>query len=158
MLRPRLDAVVRDRLALCRPPERAREKLVAQRVREWRETKENDTTGPWSSRYAAEVKRIAERDIEPKLGKKLLAETTRVDWTDIISAKRKTAPAMAAALFRVVSSFLGHAQAHGWISVPLLPRKGAATLAPAPAPRRRTLTDAELVEVWSAGEIESVRL
>lgn len=152
------DPIAEKRRARDERKARAGEKTVAQRVKEWRETKENDSTGPWSARYAAEVNRIADRDIEPKLGKKPLAETTRADWTDIIASKRKTAPAMAAALFRLVSSFLGHAEAHGWISAPLLPRKGAATLAPAPAPRQRVLADAELVEVWRAAEAEPAKL
>ncbi len=99
-----------------------------------------DAKSPWSDRYAAEVARIARRDLEPKLGKKLLTATTRVDWTDLVATKRRAAPAMASAMFRVVASFLSYAEANGWIAAPLLPRKGAATLAPATAaPRADTI-------------------
>ncbi len=137
---------------------KASEKSVADRLVEWREAKTVDAKSPWSDRYAAEVARIARRDIEPKLGKRLLIETTRADWTGIVAVKRKAAPAMAAAMFRVVASFLSYAEANGWIAAPLLPRKGAATLAPAPAARQRALTDAELVEVWRAAGKEPPKL
>ena len=50
----------------------------------------------------------------------------------------------------VASSFLGWAEASGLIPVHPLPRKGAAKLAPAPAPRARVLSDAELRLVWQA--------
>ena len=102
--------------------------------------------------------RIAKRDIEPKLGRKALVETTRADWTGLVSAKRKVAPAMASALYRVCASFLGHAEAHGWIAAPLLPRKGVKTLAPLPAARERVLTDDELRQVWRAADREAPKL
>jgi integrase len=51
-----------------------------------------------------------------------------------------------------VSSFLNHAEAAGWIPLALLPRKGAATLAPQPSARARVLSDAELADVWTASE------
>lgn len=123
---------------------------VAERLDAWREAKEADKVRPWSARYSAETARICTHDLVPVLGKRPLAETKRADWTGIIAAKRKRAPAMAAALYRVVSSFLNHAEAAGWITAPLLPRKGLATLAPPVAARARTLTDAELCEVWAA--------
>lgn len=72
--------------------------------------------------------RIARREIEPKIGKRLLNETTRADWTGLVAAKRKLAPAMASSMFRIVASFLSYAEAQGWIAAPLLPRKGAAML------------------------------
>lgn len=152
------DLIAEKQQARAERKAKAAERTVVERLKEWREAKEADTAKPWSSRYASEVSRIAKRDIEPKLGKRLLAETTRADWAGLVAAKRKAAPAMAASLFRTVSSFLGHAEAHGWIAAPLLPRKGAATLAPAPAPRERSLTDAELVEVWQAAGSEPPKL
>ena len=57
---------------------------------------------------------------------------------------------MAAALYRYCSSFLGFAEASGWVTASLLPRKGLRTIAPAVAPRQRVVSDAELVAIWNA--------
>lgn len=121
---------------------------VADRLTEWSRAR-----GPgWSQKYRDEIARQVDRDIVPALGKRVLADTTRTDWTDFIAAKRRTAPAMASSLFRTVSSFLGHAEAHGWIDAPLLPRKGLRTIAPPASRRERVLNDAELLDVWRAAE------
>jgi len=131
---------------------------VAKRLAEWQGSRLADPAAAWSDRYAAEVSRIAAREIVPKLGARALVDTTRADWTGLVAAKRKTAPAMASALYRVAASFLGYAEANGWIAAPLLPRKGMATLAPPPAARERVLTDAELLAVWKAADREAPRL
>jgi len=132
---------------------------VADRLREWQAMRIADPKAAWSVRYAAEVKRIAERDIVRKLGRRDLAETTRAEWAAIIADKRKSAaPAMAASLYRTCAAFLGFAEAHGWIATPLLPRKGGATLAPPPQPRARVLTDAELVAIWKSADREAPKL
>lgn len=131
---------------------------VAKRLAEWQAGRNADPAGAWSERYTAEVARIAAREIVPKLGARALIETTRADWAGLVAAKRKVAPAMASALYRVCASFLGYAEAHGWIAAPLLPRKGVATLAPPPAPRERVLSDAELVAVWMAADREAPKL
>lgn len=136
---------------------RLAEATVAERLTEWQATRQASLERPWSARYAVEVARIGEREVFPRLGNRALVETTRADWTGLVAAKRKTAPAMAAALYRVVSSFLNHAEAEGWLSLPLLPRKGAARLAPMPVARLRVLTDAELAEVWQATEGENAK-
>lgn len=127
---------------------------VSGRLAEWQSARATDKIRPWSARYAAEVKRLVEREILPALGKLPLVETTREDWTAIVARKRKTAPALASLLYRVIAVFLGYAEAHGWIAAPLLPRKGLGTLAPLPASRQRVLTDEELRAVWQAsGEL-----
>ncbi len=131
---------------------------VQKRLVEWQAGRHADPSGPWSERYASEVARIASREIVPKLGSHALADTTRADWVGLVAAKRKTAPAMASALYRVCSSFLGYAEAHGWINAPLLPRKGSAMLAPSPIPRERVLTDQELLAVWKAADREAPKL
>jgi len=136
---------------------RLAEATVADRLAEWQATRQASLEKPWSDRYAGEVARVCAHDVIPALGKRALAETTRADWTALIAAKRKRAPAMAAALYRVVSSFLNHAEAEGWIGAPMLPRKGAAKLAPMPPARARVLTDAELSEVWGASEGEPAK-
>jgi integrase len=152
------DPVAEKQAARAERKAKAEERSVADRLAEWQEAKAADAKSPWSERYAAEVARIARRDILPKLGKRALADTTRADWTGLVAAKRKVAPAMAASMFRTVASFLSYAEANGWITAPLLPRKGASTLAPAPAPRQRALSDAELVVVWRAAGKEPPKL
>jgi integrase len=149
---------------------------VAARLAEWQASR----AGEWSPRYVAEVKRIAERAIIPALGSRLLTETTRADWTGLIAdwrrnvAKPKPPPragekgkpgaspqdgsGAAAFLYRTVSAFLNFAEVQGWIAAPLLPRKGASLIAPAPAARARVLTDAELAAVWKAADRESPKL
>lgn len=137
---------------------RLAEATVAERLAVWRAGREADIEKPWSDRYAAEVARICDKDLIPRIGNRALVETTRADWTALVATKRKAAPAMAAALYRVVSSFLNHAEAEGWVPLPLLPRKGAAKLAPMPKARTRVLTDGELLEVWRATEEEGVKV
>lgn len=131
---------------------------VAKRLAEWQASRLADPAAAWSNRYAAEVARIAQREIVPKLGARALTDTTRADWTGLVAAKRKVAPAMASALYRVAASFLGYAEANGWIAAPLLPRKGVATPAPPPAARERVLNDTELLAVWNAADREAPKL
>jgi len=131
---------------------------VAKRLAEWQASRVADPAAAWSDRYAAEVARIAAREIVPKLGTRGLVDTTRADWAGLVAAKRKAAPAMASAIYRVLASFLGFAEAAGWIATPLLPRKGLATLAPPPAARERVLTDVELLAVWRAADREAPKL
>ncbi len=115
---------------------------------QWR----NARQGAWSARYLAEVERLCTKVIEPKLGNRLLNETGRADWVSLIAAARRTAPATATWLYSLCSSFLNHAEAHGWVAANVLPRKGLATIAPRVASRARILTDGELRNVWFASE------
>lgn len=152
---------------------------VAARLQQWQAARTSDPASPWSPRYAAEIQRVCRQAIIPKLGEKHLGSTTRVEWTTLVTdwkaavakpkAKRKGekkragAPARdgsgaAAFLYRTVSAFLNHAEAHGWIDAPMLPRKGASLIAAAPAARARVLTDAELKAVWEAADREPPKL
>jgi integrase len=119
---------------------------VAARFEEWRDAKARD----WSSRYAAEVERVCNMTILPRVGKRLLAETTREDWVGLATALRKHTPAKAAWVYDVVSSFLNYAEAVGWLPVNPLPRRGRGHIAPKVAARERVLRDDELVRVWQA--------
>jgi integrase len=116
------------------------------RFAEWRDAK----AGDWSQRYAAEVERVGNMTILPKVGKRTLAETTRGDWVQLASALRKRTPAKAAWVYDVVSSFLNYAEAVGWLPVNPLPRRGRGHIAPKVAARERVLSDDELVRVWQA--------
>ncbi len=121
---------------------------VAERLQEWRDAKAPE----WSDRYQSEIERICKVEILPALGKRPLIETRREEWTSVIAAKHKKAPGVGSTLYRTCASFLNHAEAHGWIPLPLLPRKGLAVIAPPVAARERTLTDAELKAIWLASQ------
>lgn len=130
------------------------ERTVAERLAEWQAAK----ASRWSDSYAAEVARLAEREIGPTLGNKALRATKREDWTRMVAKKRATAPVVAANLYRVCASFLNFAEAEGWIELPMLPRKGAARSAPPPPARDRVLSDDELLAVWKASEGQAPKL
>ena len=121
---------------------------VSERLAEWQATKADK----WSDRYQGELLRLCTKEIEPKLGKRPLVETTREDWTKLIAAKHRNAPGIGSMLYRTAAAFLNHAEAHGWIPLPLLPRKGLALIAPPVGARKRTLTDEELKAVWTAAD------
>ncbi len=136
----------------------AAEVTVAVRLREWQAARERDPAAPWSPRYASEVRRIVNAEIIPSLGARGLRDATREEWVSLVTRKRLGSPAVAAMLYRTVSSFLNYADARGWIDAVPLPRKGAATLAPPPAARARVLDDAELLAVWRAADREAPKL
>jgi integrase len=144
------DLVSEKRAARAARKAMATEATVAERLTQWQQAK----AARWSDRHAAEVARLVEREIVPALGRKPLRATTREDWTALVAKRRVEAPALAALLYRVASSFLNHAEAAGWIDTPLLPRRGSARLAPPPPPRERALSDDELIAVWNASATE----
>jgi integrase len=153
---------------------------VAARLAEWRAVRAADPSSPWSPRYAAEVARVCEKAILPRLGAKLLRETKREDWTALIRDRKREAATpkpkpkkgekgkagapprdgsgAAAFLYRTVAAFTNFAEAQGWIDLPMLPRKGAGVIAPPPPARARVLTDAELKAIWHAADREPPKL
>lgn len=152
------DPVEEKRAARAARKADAAEATVSDRLAEWQRARITDPKKPWSERYAEEVAGMVKRDLIPSLGAKKLRSTTRQDWTGVVAKKRAKAPGAASSLYRMSSSFLNYAEAAGWIEAPLLPRKGAAILAPPVAARQRALTDAELVEVWNAADREPPKL
>ena len=121
---------------------------VADRLTEWQDAK----AAAWSHGYQHGVARLCNVEIVPTLGGRPLAGTSRQDWTAMIAAKHRRAPGVGGTLYRVASAFLNHAEARGWIEAPLLPRKGAAIIAPPGAARERTLLDDELRAIWTAAD------
>jgi integrase len=119
---------------------------VAERLTEWQAANERR----WAPRYAGEVARLCVRELVPVLGNRALSEVDRQAWTSVLAAVAQRAPALGASLYRVVASFLSHADAHGWIDGHPLPRRGASKIAPSVASRERVLTDDELRRVWAA--------
>lgn len=141
------DPVAQRRGLIAERKARAGLPTVADRLAEWREAK----APMWSDRYQREVLRLCHVEIIPALGRRGLVETTRLEWTDLIAATHRRAPGVGSMLYRTAAAFLNHAEAVGWIGVPMLPRKGLSIIAPSVAARERTLTDAELRTVWLAG-------
>jgi integrase len=129
------------------------EPTVAERLAQWLAVKARE----WKPRTVDEHQWLCRRYIEPRLGKRLLIETTRRDWTDLLAEVRARTPGTASCLYGVLSSFSNFCDAHGWITAPLLPRRGKAVIAPDLAARERTLSDAELVAVWRATDQASPR-
>jgi hypothetical protein len=82
---------------------------VAGRLREWQDGKDRE----WSLRHATGVNRIIRQEIVPALGTRALRVTTRADWIELVTAKKRTAPAMASLLYRTISAFLNYAEAAG---------------------------------------------
>ncbi len=132
---------------------RESEPNVAVRLAEWQAAHEQR----WSPRYAAEVRRICQRQIIPVLGTTVLREASREAWTKCIGAVAKQTPGQGGFLFRTCASFLAHAEAHGWIDTHPLPRRGANRIAPNVASRSRVLSDTELLKVWHAADALSAR-
>jgi integrase len=131
------------------------EPTVADRFATWIEAKEKDPLKPLANRTAREYRRSFEHDVLPKLGKRPLRQVSREEWTALVAAKRKNAPSMASLLYRTISSFLSHAEAHGWIPAHPLPRKGLNRLAPPAKPRQRTLDNEEIADVMRASDLLS---
>jgi integrase len=147
------DPVTERRAKRAEREARAALPTVNERMAEWQQAKESQ----WSHRYQQEVRRLCDKEIARKLGKRALIDTTRSDWTGLIAAVHRRAPGVGAMLYRTVAAFLGHAEAHGWIPLPLLPRKGAALIAPPGEARERILTDTELKAIWGATDAMSAK-
>lgn len=145
------DPQAAKRAARAEAEARRRAPTVAQRWQEWAAVAGRTAMKGrgWSDAHAARVAWMLEKIVAPDLGKLPLAETTRADWSGLVSAAHKRGPAAAGNFLRIAAAFLNHAEAAGWIDAPLLPRK-ASKLAPPVASRDRTLTDDELARVWKA--------
>lgn len=124
----------------------AAELTVKQRVEGWLEAKAKG----WSDTTYATVRGHMNRTVIPTIGKKALRSTSRADWVEMVEAKKTKHPGGAATLYRWIAAFLNDAEASGWIDLPLLPRKGAARLAPQGPARERALSDAEVIATWEA--------
>jgi integrase len=142
------DPVAQKRAAEAERQARKQLPTVQVRATEWLSGKA-DSMG---ARTHREYQRLVTREILPGLGHKPLSETTRADWADLIAKASKGTPAIGLQLYRVISSFLNHAEAVGWIDQQPLPRRGMRVIAPRPVSRERVLSDDELVRVWNATE------
>jgi integrase len=137
-----------DRTAEKRAAQQAQRRAVTvtERLSEWQAAK----ASTWSQRYAAEVKRLCDQAIIPKLGAKALAEPTRAQWTELASRLHQRTPGTASWVYSTISSFLNHSEAVGWIETNPLPRRGRNHIAPQVKARSRALDDVELLRLWRA--------
>lgn len=134
------------------------ERTVAQALAEWQRAGANDPRKPWSRSYQIRIGSALKVHLPARLGARPLRETSREDWTNVITRAKPHAPGAVPFLYTIISSFLSHADAHGWIAAHPLPRKGKALIAPSPPPRERYLTDAEWLAVWHAADAEHPKL
>jgi len=140
------DPIADKQAARAAAQERAALPTVAEAIKLWREAKAER----WRPSQAAAAESAMRLGVPTSLAKRTLRETTRPDWVAAIAAAQPRGTAAAATFYRYSSAFLSWCEVTGLIPQHPLPRKGAALLAPAPEPRKRTLSDAELVKVWNA--------
>lgn len=145
------DPLTEERAARAAAEARRAAPTVAVRWREWSEVAARTAMKGrgWSDAHAERVAWMLAKVVVPAMGKRVLADTTRADWTNLVAEAHKRGPAAAGNFLRIAAAFLNHAEASGWVDGALLPRK-ASKLAPPVAARERTLSDDELTRVWKA--------
>lgn len=132
---------------------------VTERWKEWQAAASRSAMRGrgWSDSHATRVAWLLDKVVAPAIGDRPLAETTRADWAGLVTAaQRERGPAAAANFLRIARAFANHAEAAGWVDLPLFARK-ASILAPATAPRDRVLSDAELAAIWTGTEALSAK-
>jgi integrase len=114
--------------------------------------------GPWSRSYTSRVESALRSHVPVSLRRQPLSEVRRETWTRLLTGVARDKPGAGAFLYTTISSFLGYAEAIGWIEHHPLPRRGRALIAPHVPPRTRMLDDAEWLAVWRAAEAEPAKL
>jgi integrase len=153
----------RDPVAEKRAARAARRAALAVRTVEaaitaWQAARSGAAEGAWSPRYARAVSSALRVHIPAHVRSKPLPEVGRETWMGLISKAARDRPGAAAFLYTSVSSFLGYAEAMGWIEQHPLPRRGRSLVAPHPPARTRVLEDREWRAVWEAAEREPPKL
>lgn len=152
------DPVAAKRQARAARMEALTARTVEQALAEWQRARSTAPVKPWSDSYQIRIRSALKVHFPRKLAQRPLRDTKREDWTDVVLRAKRTAPGSAPFLYTIISSFLSHADAHGWIIGHPLPRKGKSLIAPSPPPRERFLTDDEWLAVWHAADSESPKL
>lgn len=152
------DPVATKRKARAARIEALTARTVEQALVEWQRARSTDPVTPWSGSYQIRIRSALKVHFPRKLAQRPLRDTKREDWTDVVLRAKRTAPGSAPFLYTIISSFLSHADAHGWIMGHPLPRKGKSLIAPSHPPRERFLTDDEWLAVWHAADSESPKL
>lgn len=131
---------------------------VEKALTEWQAARSNAVEKPWSPRHARATASAIRTHISDDLGRKVLRDISRETWTRIVTRVARDRPGAAAHLYTLLSSFLGYAEAMGWIEHHPLPRRGRSVIAPHLPPRTRVLDDHEWLAIWKAAEREPTKL
>lgn len=131
---------------------------VAQGLRDWQRARERAAERPWAPSYSYRVGSALRTHLPARLLTQPLAEVRRETWTRLLAKVAAERPGSGAFLYTVISSFLGYAEAMGWIETHPLPRQGRKLIAPHVPPRTRVLEDHEWLAVWNAAEREPPKL
>lgn len=131
---------------------------VEQALTDWQRARTTTVEKPWSRTYASRVASALRVHIPKRLQGQPLRDVRREAWTGLLAKVAQEKPGSGAFLYTVVSSWLGYAEAMGWLEVHPLPRRGRALIAPHVAPRTRVLDDHEWLAVWKAAEREPPKL
>lgn len=131
---------------------------VEQALADWQRARIYTVENPWSRTYASRVASALRVHVPKRLRDQPLRDVRRETWTGLLSRLAAEKPGAGAFLYTVISSWLGYAEAMGWIETHPLPRQGRKLIAPHVAPRTRTLDDHEWLAVWKAAEREPPKL
>jgi integrase len=131
---------------------------VEKALTDWQAARAGATEGAWSRSYAYRVASALRVHIPKRLRGQPLPGVRRETWTGLLAAVAREKAGAGAFLYTIASSFLGYAEAMGWIENHPLPRRGRAIIAPHVPPRTRVLDDHEWLAVWKASEREPVKL
>ncbi|MEJ1933877.1 integrase family protein, partial [Nostoc sp. NIES-2111] len=115
---------------------------VAELVERWADGPLQKAGGRWR----AEARRIADKDVVPKLGGWRITDVTKADLAALVSTKAKVAPVAANRLAAVLGGLFNHAELMGWLPV------SPAVRLPRPTnerPRERVLSAEEVREAWA---------
>jgi integrase len=125
---------------------------------DWQKARTAAVEQGWSRSYAYRVESALRTHIPSRLRSQPLRDVRRETWTRLLTGVARQTPGAGAFLYTVISSFLGYAEAMGWIDSHPLPRRGRTIIAPHPAARTRVLEDHEWLAVWKAAEREPPKL
>lgn len=131
---------------------------VGAALAEWQAARGASAGGPWSLRYERVVTSAVRVHVPAGLRSKPLRDVGREIWMAMIGKVARDKPGAGASLYTMMSSFLGYAEALGWIEHHPLPRRGRNLIAPHVPARIRVLEDWEWLAVWVAAEREVPKL
>lgn len=120
----------------------------------WQAVRGASMGGPWSWRYERAVTSALRVHVPAGIRSKPLRDVGREIWMSMIAKVAREKPGAGASLYTMLSSFLGYAEALGWVEHHPLPRRGRSLIAPHVPARTRVLEDWEWLAVWSAAERE----
>ncbi|NGM24403.1 tyrosine-type recombinase/integrase [Roseomonas stagni] len=131
---------------------------VENALADWQRARIYTVEDAWSRTYASRVASALRVHIPQRLRGQPLRDVRRETWTGLLAKVAREKPGAGAFLYTAVSSWLGYAEAMGWIETHPLPRRGRKLIAPHVTPRTRVLDDHEWLAVWRAAEREPPKL